>query len=162
MVDSGLWSDQSHGTNRVKMMANTETYMSGNVPTPSEATTDEKRAYLRKWALERAQGEAGRLPAIREARVEVKTHFGGGDRSGLGTDIITALLRGLRDELTAAALIQQQAPVGQIVLPEVTGETAARMHRIALITQMMLQENIQALTIEGDGAIAELRRFSKQ
>lgn len=115
-----------------------------------QPTTDEKRAYLRRWALERAEGDPAHLPVIREARAAVRAHFGEAPGAGLGTDIITGMLRELRSELLHGH------DVGQITIPT---EQMERLSRLARIIQLMREEKLGELAIDQEGAILSMRRF---
>lgn len=114
-----------------------------------DTSTDAKRAYLRRWAQERASGDPGRLPVIREARAAVREHFGEGPGAGLGTDLIAQTLRDLRDELRRAR--RPAAPPDQV----------EQLARIAHITALMREEGVRELEIGEDGVLLGLRRFSR-
>lgn len=109
-------------------------------------TTDDKRLFLRSWALQLAAGDASKLPAIREAREAVKRHFGDGPGMGLGTDIVTKDLRAIREELLANRLPPLPVPVDQ-------------MTRVAQIAALLKAEGLQSLTIDADGLVMEMKRF---
>lgn len=119
-------------------------------------STDEKRDYLRAWALERAKGEPARLPTIRESRIEIRTHFGESPGSGLGTDIITNVLRELRDRLTKDKL-------GAVGAPIVGEDSKPWVSKLAAIANAMQATGIRTLTIdETTGEPLEFKKFEKK
>lgn len=117
-------------------------------------TTEEKVQYLRRWAIDRANGDPTRLPAIREAKVEVFQHFGGSKGAGLQTDIVTRTLRVLRAELAAARAGAQ--PRRDSDLPP---ERLAQLTRLAQLALALRDEGIAELEVSPDGEIVRLRRF---
>ncbi len=119
-------------------------------------STDDKRAYLRQWALGLAGGDHTGLPTIREARAEIRRHMGDAPGAGLGTDVITTLLRGLRDELAHAK--GPAGMVGHIEAPSTPGELMEVVNRVA---QMMKAAGLTSLTIDTDGFPVEMKRVQK-
>lgn len=128
-----------------------EVRMASNPVPQSEVTTEEKRRYLRKWAKEMAGNDPGKLPIIREAKAEIKRHFGDVPGAGLGTDLITRELRAVRDEISRVAKPNTSLPEG----PE------ARLLRLAHIAQLMIKEGVQELRVSLDGDVVSLKKFDQ-
>lgn len=112
-----------------------------------EASTEEKREFLRVWAAEKADGNPAHVPVIREAKVAVTEKFG----VGLGTDIITNELRQLRLEIIRASAV-----------PTAAAAALGRLSALAEITAIMQREGIQSISIDEDGMPIEFKRFPKQ
>ena len=119
--------------------------------------TDEKRAYLRRWALEIAGSDSSKLPTIREARAWVKSFFGDAQGAGMGTDVVTTELRGLRDELNSKRL-GNAGRVGHIEMPTTPAEAIEAVARIA---QLMKNAGLSLIAIDGDGFVTKMERFAK-
>lgn len=118
-----------------------------------EPSTDEKREFLREWALQKAGGDSAHLPVIREARAALLERFG----VGLGTDIVTKILRDLRTELNRTGT---RRPPGT-VSPITNVGPADHLATINHLVEVMLQSGVERLTITADGEIQELKRFAR-
>jgi hypothetical protein len=119
-------------------------------------TTDEKRVHLRKWALETSGGEPVRLPTIREAREWAKSFFGDAPGAGLGTDVITKLLRDLRLELS-----DKTPTPGAVGTVEIPATPAELMDVVAKIAQLMKAAGLSSLVVDSDGFPVRFERFQK-
>lgn len=129
-----------------------------------EVTTEEKKKYLREWALNIAQGDPANIPLTREARIEVRQHFGDSPGSGLGTDLIGGVLREVREELTKKKVRDEMVAGGGVVGAELSIDDSSRWAvTLAAIARMMHAEGIKTLTIdEQTGQAVEFKKFSKE
>lgn len=119
-------------------------------------TTDQKRAFLRTWAVEVSESDPARLPTIREAKAHIRENLGDAEGAGLGTDVISKTLRELREELNRKRL-GPAGIVGHIEVPPPLPPTAmARMERLAVIARMMLAESIRSIRIDDEGNITSM------
>ncbi len=99
---------------------------------------------MRQWAREKADGNPAKLPVIREAKAEVRTHFGDAPGAGLGTDAITTTLRELKNEMTASR--------------GVPGAHRA-LERAEYISRLMLEAGIAELVIDATGDVHVFRKL---
>jgi hypothetical protein len=125
------------------------------------ATTAEKKAYLREWALAQSKGDPANLPLVREARIEVRQHFGDSPGSGLGTDIIGQVLRELKDELTKKRLRDEMTGGGVVGAEMPVDDSSRWATKLATIARIMMEEGYETVTINRAGEPVEMKKFSK-
>lgn len=117
-------------------------------------TTEQKRTYLRGWALEVSGGDTSKLPTIREARQHIREYMGDSPGAGMGTDVITRTLRELREEIA-----RPTAPVSaEVLAPSTPSEL---MDVIARIAQLMKAAGLESMIIDAEGFPVKFERFQK-